>query len=1130
MNSFFLLMTAALVSIHQYIPVDNPDYQKYYSDVRDLKEEEVFPAANQSCRYLYGVFVSAGVEATLGGNSNPLSKVLTGIIGSQSGFQSVLGMLDSPNVIEKMEGKNINSKEMKEFLSQLCSDQFNPLRYTPNQRKQVMEFVEKEIGVLSKRQLMGLGDYNLYGSTQVFDSKQRLIGQLGPGDRHWTPVEKVSSYVILALLAAEDTDFFQHAGVDTLSIARMVKEVASSNRVTGGSTLTMQLLKNLHFLEGPAPKDENLRDGNSLMVLRKVREWYWAKPLEKESRIPGSPLAGKYDILEKYLNVVYLGSNIQGVGQASQVYFGKSVSDLTLAEAAYLVTLLKAPTTYSKPANYVERTLPRRNDYVLNRMMKLCEQSKKKESSNQELPRLCRNQQTGKPLNSEEFNAAKDQALPTWRRPESEVFEDSMGTTRIYVADWLEQLKQTSEGSYKEIQVQTTVDQVLQEKVFRAVKKKIDQYDQGFQKLNYIRPARDDRGRIAQVEVDDLGYRYLYRLRSLTSSQSSDESKYLFSVSLGRGANGRTHLSLSQKLIEETLQELGELNSTSRKRARSLVKEIRQKPNRLGQVYFVELSLDGHSILTTEEAVGRFELEDGVKARVVDLTERPYVERLLQKNALARLDRYKQRDFLTPVFVSDLGLILNKDLEPIKLEANHNWYFKKYLSIKERMYWARLVQGQSEATPDDLKRYQLDAPRLQAAAIVLDSKNGDVLANFGGYSTSRTFFDRSFASKRQVGSTVKPWVYLTALNKGFLLGDTLPNDWVSFSINNGRSAYRPRNFSGKSPARTSFSRALVNSYNIATFQLIKDPRWGGTGDWHANLQDMRNVFDEIGLYDKTRNNVSVLIGAQESTLAQLASTYTYFSNGLGIVEPQFIKKAVDYRGEEIYQSEVKHRFRVNSNPHALFSIQLLLADIANSGTAGSLRSFVENLQEGALKDRCFLGLPSTGKQSCIGGKTGTTNNGRDAWFVGFSKNFVIGVWVGYDENIPIPDNPTGGKLALPIFKEIITQAYDDLPMIEPFISPNEIPLGMDYQAGEAFYAQNEWQPSEVTSRPEVETQKVTPAKGSCWCSASGSNQFWINASYGGKSFSRVGGKSYKSKKACQKKLRSVKVGSNYICR
>lgn len=1043
------LIISALVSVHQYIPNDDPKYDKYFNDVREINEENILPAAHQSCRYLISVFVTAGLDSTLGGDNqnSALSNTLINLLGGDQTFNWAMSLFDDPKYKSQLDKYQINADELKSVVSTLCQEEYKPFVFTALQRKEIVDFIKSEIHVLTDSQIQSLGSYKYFGSTDLLDRHGLQIGTIDAIPRVWVPYHKIPKSLILALLVTEDDDFFTHRGVDTKAIARIVKQILSDSQATGGSTITMQLLKNLFFKDSKASEQyANLNQGHPSTILRKVREWYWAWPFEDANTIVAGDLSAKEYILEMYFNLMDFGPRIQGIGQAAYTYFNKDAQDLTIAESAFITTLLKAPSRYSNPNNYVEYTYPRRNNYVLGRMKSLSL------------------------ISEAEYQEAVKADLPVWSAPTSIAVNNPSIYIRDHAREWLQSQDFEKFPQAKEIVVESTVDKDLQQIVYDVVKENLDKHDEVRNKLNAVGPARDDRGRTARFREEDFSYAYTSRLQKLDALlKKAGDSEFLLTVYLGKSEKQRLFYYQSQDLlnperklnkkIDNLLKSLGSYPGEV-----ILVRSISDKVDTVKSLSPSEFSDSGK--LTSAETPS--DIVSQIQQLLLELEEQVPA---LYRNALNRMEWAKPRaDMVPAIYIQKESGLVHKEGFVLKLTEAHQRHFANKVRSNEfedgHIFWLKDKDGpvveeeiaveeddddsinllEAETKPATVAKnprsviYELDTPKLQAAVLIMNSQNGEVLANFGGYDPSTSSFDRSRFARRQAGSTLKPWVYFYALNKGFNPQNVLNNRSISFQIDKNKF-YRPKNYSGGVGADLSVAKALSQSQNIAALSLVQHPIWGP--DWQQNLNELRDFLKVVDIYEDPIDSPTIILGAQELSVAKLVSSFTFFSNGKYIARPQYFKYLTDRRGYVFHKGEPEIIEVPTAKPNSIFQMQSLMIETANSGTAASLRNFVANLNKKKYQSICFNDLLGSSKQSCFGGKTGTSNDSRDTWFIGFSKNFVIGVWVGYDYPRPLGGSATGGSIALPIFRGIVEKGEEHLPTIEPIIDLNAVPPGLE---------------------------------------------------------------------------------------
>jgi penicillin-binding protein 1A len=279
-------------------------------------------------------------------------------------------------------------------------------------------------------------------------------------------------------------------------------------------------------------------------------------------------------------------------------------------------------------------------------------------------------------------------------------------------------------------------------------------------------------------------------------------------------------------------------------------------------------------------------------------------------------------------------------------------------------------------------------PRVQGAVIVIDNPTGEVKAMVGGYDFNRSQFNRATQALRQTGSVFKPFLYTAALESGLREDDPIDDSPVDFD------GYRPTNYDGEYHGMITLREALAGSRNVPAVRLLA--RIG-----HDRL---RRMVSRMGITTPIQPYLPVALGATDMTLMEVTSAYSTFPNRGVRVEPRLINRVTDYDGEVLEEDFAA--------PHDVLSEELadrmvdLLREVVRTGTA-------TRAQE--------LGRP-------VGGKTGTTNDFTDAWFVGFTPSLTVGVWVGFDEKVTLGNSETGGRAALPIWMSFMEQAYENQPV------------------------------------------------------------------------------------------------------
>lgn len=292
-------------------------------------------------------------------------------------------------------------------------------------------------------------------------------------------------------------------------------------------------------------------------------------------------------------------------------------------------------------------------------------------------------------------------------------------------------------------------------------------------------------------------------------------------------------------------------------------------------------------------------------------------------------------------------------------------------------------------------------PVVQGALIILQNRTGEIKAMVGGYDFESSEFNRATQAMRQVGSTFKPLVYSTALENGMTPESALLDSPISFTDRLGR-VWKPGNYDGKFKGRVSFRQALTESRNVPTVRLASQ----------IGIKNIVVAARRFGLEGPMDPYLPLALGACEATPLEMASVFTVFPN-LGVqAKPYFIRRVEDY--DRVKKEENVPQIRQVLKPEIAEQMLGLLQDVVRSGTARAAKS---------------LGWP-------LGGKTGTTDNFTDAWFVGFTSSITAAVWVGFDEKKTLGERESGAVAALPIWIECMREILKDKPMEQfPIVEP-----------------------------------------------------------------------------------------------
>ncbi len=407
-----------------------------------------------------------------------------------------------------------------------------------------------------------------------------------------------------------------------------------------------------------------------------------------------------------------------------------------------------------------------------------------------------------------------------------------------------------------------------------------------------------------------------------------------------------------------------------------------------------------------DQTAGVNALRDGLRAVDKRRGWRGPIDNVLKKDPSVRLETYTHPDWRSLIRPGDLVTGLVESIDDPQMTVRIGKY-RATLGPKE-IAWTQARLPSRILKPGDLATFQVTGldevrktatavldqiPTLQGALVSLDNHTGQIKAMVGGYDYEASVFNRATQAERQVGSTFKPIVYSLALEQGMSPDSTILDEPISFTDTLGR-VYEPSNYDGKFEGQITLRRALIESRNVPTIRL-------------ASLIGIKNVLvmaRRFGLSGRMEPYLPLAIGACEATPLEMASAFTVFPN-LGIQpKPYFIQRIEDY--DHVKKEQNEPRSARVLDPEIAQQMLGLLEDVVQNGTARSASS---------------LNRP-------LGGKTGTTNDFADAWFVGFSPSLTTAVWVGFDSKKTLGDKEAGAVVALPIWMEYMKEILKDRPV------------------------------------------------------------------------------------------------------
>ena len=392
----------------------------------------------------------------------------------------------------------------------------------------------------------------------------------------------------------------------------------------------------------------------------------------------------------------------------------------------------------------------------------------------------------------------------------------------------------------------------------------------------------------------------------------------------------------------------------------------------------------------------------------------------------------KRKGWRGPILNRKYSTKWSNDLEKFKLEKSINWELAIITSIEKfsvkietenrskgsikynDMSWTKKEINKIFKLGDIVYVENIDKdnfslrqlPKINGSIVVMDPFTGRVVALSGGFSFKKSEFNRATQASRQPGSAFKPFIYALALENGYTPSTLILDAPLVLEQGLDLKMWKPENYGKKFYGPSTLRMGLEKSRNLMTIRIAQD----------LGLKKIVNITEQLGIYDSPSELLSISLGSAETTLLKLTSAYCSFVNGGKLIKPIMIDRIQDSEGNTIFNSETRkcsdcNKISFLSNEYP--KIEDKFPQIFSEETAYQMTSILEGVvRRGTGKNLRDLKLD-------IGGKTGTTNNNTDAWFIGFTSKLAIGVYVGSDNPRPLGKNETGAKAALPIFKDFI---------------------------------------------------------------------------------------------------------------
>ncbi|MBS3808667.1 MAG: penicillin-binding protein 1A [Desulfobacterales bacterium] len=284
-------------------------------------------------------------------------------------------------------------------------------------------------------------------------------------------------------------------------------------------------------------------------------------------------------------------------------------------------------------------------------------------------------------------------------------------------------------------------------------------------------------------------------------------------------------------------------------------------------------------------------------------------------------------------------------------------------------------------------------PKVQAALVGMKNETGHVKSLVGGRKFTESQFNRAIQSRRQPGSAFKPIIYSAALDKGYTPATVIADTPIVFKDTENDFTWKPGNYDKTFHGYTLFREGLIHSRNIVTVKILRE----------IGIDYVIDYARKLGIKSHLDRNLSLALGSSGVSLLELARSYSVFANKGKRLKPVFIKKVEDRSGEVIYKHEADPEKVIDKS--TAYIVTHLLKEVVQEGTGWRVKA---------------LDRP-------VAGKTGTTNNLNDAWFMGYTPGYLSGVWVGYDKDRSLGSKETGSRAASPIWLDYMKQVLKDRP-------------------------------------------------------------------------------------------------------
>ena len=343
-----------------------------------------------------------------------------------------------------------------------------------------------------------------------------------------------------------------------------------------------------------------------------------------------------------------------------------------------------------------------------------------------------------------------------------------------------------------------------------------------------------------------------------------------------------------------------------------------------------------------------------------------------------------------------------------------------------------LVRQMTEDGSGAFIRWTLrQVPEIEGGFMAMDVNTGRVMAMQGGFSYQSSVFNRATQAQRQPGSSFKPFVYAAALDSGFTPATIVVDEPIV--VNTPEGLWTPKNNSGRYYGPTPMRTGIEQSRNLMTIRIAQD----------IGMDTVAKYAEKFGVYDRLSHFLANSLGAQETTLFKMVAAYAMFANGGERVEPTLVDRVQDRRGQTIYRHDRRQCLDCGQPTLPMGAAPSILSNrerVMDAITAYQLTSMMEGVVKRGSGRGVSLPVP-------VAGKTGTTNDAKDVWFIGFTSNIVAGCYLGYDQPRTMGEGAYGGTLCVPVFNEFMQEAVKEYGGTEFRVPPGGHFVNIDRFSG-----------------------------------------------------------------------------------